>query len=209
MGSIHTRISRSVEGSRNTSSVRCQPSWGTWLSPWRRRLRLSTSATSRTPPRTSQTIIAPPPPPPPPPRSLPPGSLPRGYDHRRAVGDDLGEALADLRGVEPHPHDRVRSQQARVLDHAVHCMAAAVLEQFRVLADLAALERLPGGAEPLREAHRPDDETEAGAQRALHLPSGEVERGRHGHRGGLGLRGGRGLWKRWLLHPSSFPGLGP
>ena len=58
-------------------------------------------------------------------------------DDRRAVGHDLGELLAHLRGVEPHRDDRVRAQQPRVLDHAVDRVPAAVLEQLGVLGHLA------------------------------------------------------------------------
>src|SRR6188474_1722475 len=59
-------------------------------------------------------------------------------DHRGAVGDDLGHRAGQLRAVEAHRDHRVRAHQRRVLDHPVEGLAAGVLEERRVLLDLAA-----------------------------------------------------------------------
>src|SRR5262249_49575987 len=80
------------------------------------------------------------------------------------------------------------------LDHPVHGVTPAVLEELRVLLHLAAGERLEAGADALREPHASHDEPEARAERALRLPSREVEC--RGDRHGLG-----GLL---LLHSVSF-----
>src|SRR4051795_1417622 len=52
-----------------------------------------------------------------------------GHD-RGPVGEDLGQPLADLGGVEADRDDRVRAEQPRVGDHPVQRVAAAVLEQL-------------------------------------------------------------------------------
>ena len=57
--------------------------------------------------------------------------------HRGPVGDDLGELLADLRGIEADGDDRIGAHKLGVLDHAIDRMPARVLEQPGVLRDLA------------------------------------------------------------------------
>src|SRR5207253_3424983 len=99
-----------------------------------------------------------------------------------------------------HADDGVGPHDASVLDHAVHGMATAVLEQFGVLGDLAALDGLEGGAEALERPHAADDQTEAAPDVAVGLPLGEVEGGGDGQRGvGGGCPGGASLVLR-LAH---------
>jgi hypothetical protein len=50
---------------------------------------------------------------------------------------DLRELLADLGGVEPNRDDGLGAEQTSVVDHPVDRVAPAVLEQLRVLRDLA------------------------------------------------------------------------
>src|SRR5664280_2922523 len=94
---------RSVPGSLNTSSVGVQPACGSDDSPWRLTKRLITTVTTTAMPRSAIRITA--------------GiadqtgylrpSAARPDDHRGAVGDDLGQRLGDLRGVEPHGDDGI------------------------------------------------------------------------------------------------------
>src|SRR2546430_2041621 len=155
---------RSVLGSRNTSSVRCQCSAGTSASPWRRSARLRTKNTTSTITAMVQATTA-------------ASARRRPDDDGGSVGHDLGEALADLRGVEPHPDDGVAAEQPRVLDHPVHRVPPAVLEQLRVLGDLAALQRFEARPDPLRDAHAPHDEAEARSELSFDLHAGDLERG--------------------------------
>ena len=83
---------------------------------------------------------------------------------RGAVGHDLGELLADLRGVEAHGDDRVGPHQPGVVDHPVDRMAPRVLQQLGVLGDLAAPQRLERRAHAAGEAHAADDQAVADAE---------------------------------------------
>ena len=63
-------------------------------------------------------------------------------DYGCAVGDDLGQALADLARVEAEADDGVGAEQLRVLHHAVHCVPARILQQLGVLLHLTAASAL-------------------------------------------------------------------
>src|ERR1035438_1818484 len=127
---------RSVPGSLNTSSVGVQPACGSDDSPWRLTKRLITTITTTAMPRRAMRITA----------SIADQtgylrpSAARPDDHRGAVGDDLGQRLADLRGVEPHGDDGIGPLDPGVLDHPVEGLGAAVLDQLGVLLHLAAGE---------------------------------------------------------------------
>src|SRR3954470_14824043 len=69
----------------------------------------------------------------------------RRDDDRCPVGDDLAHGAGQLGAVEAHRQDRVRAEQRAVRDKPVERLAAGVLEQARVLVDLAAAERAEAG----------------------------------------------------------------
>src|SRR4030095_14576608 len=81
-------------------------------------------------------------------------------DAARPVGHDLGHRAGELGAVEAHRHDRIAAHQRRVLHEAVERLAAGVLEERRVLGDLAATDRAEAGDEVAREPTAPDDEPE-------------------------------------------------
>ena len=84
----------------------------------------------------------------------------RGDDDRGPVGDDLAHRARQLGAVEAHREDGVRAEQRRVLDEPVEGLAAGVLEQARVLVDLAAAERAEAGHQVAAETAAADDEPE-------------------------------------------------
>src|SRR5450759_705284 len=93
---------------------------------------------------------------------------------RRAVGDNLGHGLAYLRGVESHHHNSVRAHRPRVLDHAIHRVAARVLDEARVLDDLATAERAQAGHDVSAEAPAAHHNAEHLAKGLLHLVAGRA-----------------------------------
>src|SRR5712671_4313667 len=95
----------------------------------------------------------------------------------RAVGDDLRHRAGQLGAVEAHRDDRVGAHQGRVLDQPIEGLPAGVLEQRRVLLDLAATDRAKAGDQVAREAATPDDDPEGLAFRLRDAVSGD-ERGR-------------------------------
>src|SRR5699024_5378181 len=60
--------------------------------------------------------------------------------HRGAVSADLGEGLADVTGVEPHPDHGVRAAALRLGGHAVHHFLAGLIHQLGVLGDFTAAD---------------------------------------------------------------------
>ena len=82
-------------------------------------------------------------------------------DDGRAVRHDLRHRPGQLGAVEAHRDHRVPAHQRGVLDEPVERLAAGVLEERRVLLDLAAAERAEPGDEVAREPAAADDEPEA------------------------------------------------
>src|SRR5450759_2551505 len=93
-------------------------------------------------------------------------------DCGRAIGDHLSHRLAHLRRVESHHHDRVRTHRPSVLDHAVHRVATGVLDEARVLDDLATAESPQPGHDVSAEAPAAHDDAEHLAKGLLHLVAG-------------------------------------
>ena len=60
--------------------------------------------------------------------------------------------MADLGGIEAHHHDSVRLHETRVFHQAIHGVAARLLEELRVLGDLAPDERAQPGHDVAAEA---------------------------------------------------------
>src|SRR5271155_1556026 len=113
-------MTRLVEGSLKSSSVRRQSAFGLSDSPCRRRAMLRTKHATRTTKMTAKTGFM---------------LCLRGLsecDHR-AVGDDLGQGVADFGGVEAHGDYPFAADQLRVLDHPVQRVSATVLDQSGVL----------------------------------------------------------------------------
>ena len=84
--------------------------------------------------------------------------------HRGAVGDDLGELLTDLGGVEADGDRSVGTEQARILDHPIDRVPATVLEQLGVFGYLAAAKRLERCGDAAGESHAANHESVADAQ---------------------------------------------
>src|SRR4029077_3736724 len=94
--------------------------------------------------------------------------------HRGAVGDDFAHGLADFRGVKTHHHHRVGLHEARILDHAIDCLAAGELEQLGVFLDLTAHDRAQAGENVAAEAAAADDDPEDLTLDFPHALSGNV-----------------------------------
>src|SRR3954468_13589350 len=98
-----------------------------------------------------------------------------------AVSHDLAHVLADLRGVETHHDDGVRSHRGRVAHQPVHRLPASLFQELGVFVDLPAGDgaqaREDVAAQPARTHHH----AEHLAQRLLHPLPRHALRCRHQH----------------------------
>src|SRR6266446_10132872 len=93
-------------------------------------------------------------------------------DRRGPIRDDFRHRLTKLRGVEAHHDDRIGAHGARVLDHAVNRVAACVLDEARVLDDLAAPDRPQAGHDVAAQAAAAHNDPEHLPQSLLYLVAG-------------------------------------
>src|SRR4029453_9873270 len=79
-------------------------------------------------------------------------------DRSGAVGDDLGQAVAEVRGVEPPPEHGVAAELPGVVDQPLQGRVPGPIDHLGELLDLAALERPAGAGQALAQPDAPPDQ---------------------------------------------------